>query len=170
MPDVCIILGSDNDLKAVEESEMLNTLRVIGVSYELSVISAHRHPEELRQYVREQVDGGTLVFIGIAGMAAHLAGAIAAWSYGHRPVIGVPLVAEELQGLDALLSMVRMPPGRPVLVTGIGKSGLQNAAIAACQILALKEPWVAERLPQYFKANTKPVEWRIHQSPRKEFL
>ncbi len=147
MSQVVIILGSESDLGIVKESKMLEVLDEIGVSWELSIISAHRNSEELQNYCMEKYkypcrgradkDKDAEVFIGVAGMAAALPGVIAS-HVRCCPVIGVPLVSSDIpSGLDALYSMVRMPAGVPVAVPGIGKPGLYNAALLACQIIAL---------------------------------
>lgn len=136
-PDIAVIVGSESDIKIVEESELPTFFDKVGVLWELSVISAHRNNQALTDYCLQRRD--TKVFIGIAGMAAALPGTIASIFESEKIVIGVPLLSEAFDGLDALLSMVRMPPGVPVLVPGIGKPGLRNAAIAACQIVALTD-------------------------------
>lgn len=134
-----IIIGSKNDRTAVEESKMLDVLTECSVRWRLSVISAHRNSDALREFCANNW-GSTNVFIGVAGMSAALPGAIAAELMGRRPVIGVPLPSEGFpDAADALSAMVRLPPGVVVLVTGIGKTGLYNAAIAAAQIVADKD-------------------------------
>jgi len=148
MSQVVIILGSENDKQVVEESKMLDVLHGVGVSWKLSIISAHRNHRQLVSYCFEMEKDGTLVFIAAAGMAAVLPGAIASY-IRHRPVIGVPLISEVLDGQDALFSMVRMPEGIPVAVSGIGKSGLYNAAILACQIVAIKDSTVEANLEKF---------------------
>ena len=127
--DVAIVLGSKSDLDKVRQSKLLTTLDGVGITWELSVISAHRNPAALCNFVVERRDH-TLVFIGIAGMAAALPGAIASWVSGLVPVLGVALSSSVLDGLDALLSEARMPSGCPVAVCGIDQAGLDNAAIA----------------------------------------
>lgn len=150
--DVAIIVGSENDLNLVQESGMLGILDRCGVGWELSIISAHRHPKVLSLYCSEAIKRRVKVFIGIAGMAAHLAGAIAANIEYHLPVIGVPLPSAEFPNtLDALLSMVRMPSGCPVAVPGIGKAGLKNATILACQTLSLVDEEIKNKLAVYLK-------------------
>ncbi len=136
--DVAIIIGSKSDQRSVESSGMLAVLDKCHLSWQVCVISAHRHPTELTQYCNDRLATGTLVFIGVGGMSAALPGAIAAQVGDMRPVIGVALSADGLLGgLDALLSMVRMPAGTPVAVTGIDKAGLYNAAKLAAQIIAI---------------------------------
>lgn len=136
-------MGSSSDKEAMKEAGLL--LEQFGISYEERVISAHRNPEEVREYALAAEDRGLEVIIAGAGMAAHLAGALAALS--SLPVIGVPLVAGELKGLDALLSTVQMPRGVPVAAVAIG--GAKNAAILAAQILALKYPELGKKVKDY---------------------
>ena len=136
-------MGSSSDREAMKEASLL--LEQFGISYEERVISAHRNPEEVREYALAAEDRGLEVIIAGAGMAAHLAGALAALS--SLPVIGVPLVAGELKGLDALLSTVQMPRGVPVAAVAIG--GARNAAILAAQILGLKYPEVRKKVKEY---------------------
>jgi 5-(carboxyamino)imidazole ribonucleotide mutase len=115
-----------------------------GVSHEARVLSAHRTPDELADYVQEADQAGTKVFSAAAGMAAHLAGAVAARTT--RPVLGVPLSGSDLSGLDALLATVQMPPGVPVGTLAIGEAGAVNAALLAISILALERPELREKL------------------------
>lgn len=134
IPQVVIILGSESDLEILKSSDALSILEAHEIPYEVSVISAHRNPEELRKYC-EEFQGE--IIIAMAGMNAALPGQIKAL----RPdliVIGVSLVAKDgfLTGLDALLSIVRMPPGRPVICCGIGETGIQNAVYLAIEILS----------------------------------
>jgi 5-(carboxyamino)imidazole ribonucleotide mutase len=145
-PLVGIVMGSSSDKEVMKEASLL--LEQLGVSYEERILSAHRNPEEVREYALNAEERGVEVIIAGAGMAAHLAGAIAALS--SLPVIGVPLVAGELKGLDALLSTVQMPRGVPVATVAIG--GVKNAAILAAQILGLKYPEVRQKVKEY-KAN-----------------
>ncbi len=164
-PKVAIILGSESDLEMVVQSKMLPIFNDVEVSYELSVISAHRNPHELDGYCNEAPSRGVAVFIGVAGMAAALPGAIVA-SLGQAdrncPVIGVPLPSTHFaNGEDALLAMVQMPPGVPVSVCGIGKPGLANAALMACKILSLSDPEIDRKLRAYNHANNKPAKLDI---------
>ena len=140
--DVAVLMGSENDWTIMKAA--VDTLKEYGVSCEARVLSAHRTPAELAQYVCEADAAGTRVFIAAAGMAAHLAGAVAAQTT--RPVLGVPLAAGELNGLDALLSTVQMPPGIPVGTLAIGKAGAINAALLAISILANERPELADKL------------------------
>ncbi len=134
--DVAILMGSKNDWEVMQTAA--ETLSEFGVAYEARVLSAHRTPQETADYVQRADAAGTQVFIAAAGMAAHLAGAVAANTT--RPVLAVPLAASELNGLDALLSSVQMPPGIPVGTLAIGKPGAVNAALLAVAILALQRP------------------------------
>lgn len=130
--DVVVLMGSRSDWDVMQHA--VKTLREFGVTCEAKVLSAHRTPEETAAFVQTADAGGTKVFIAAAGMAAHLAGAVAAQTV--RPVLGVPLAASELNGLDALLATVQMPPGIPVGTLAIGKAGAINAATLAVSILA----------------------------------
>lgn len=159
--EVVIVVGSESDLKIVDESKMLGLLTEAGVSWELSVISAHRDPETLRTYITEKEAAGTLVYIGIAGLAAALPGAIAALVYGMKPVLAVALSSPILQGLDALLSEVRMPPGRPVAVCGLDDAGLKNAALMACAIVALTREEVCTKLVELHEGLSQKKQPRI---------
>ncbi len=139
---VGILMGSESDLPVMEEAA--NLLKNLGIAYEMTVASAHRSPERATDYARSAKERGIQLLIAGAGMAAHLAGVIS--SHTDLPVIGVPLDASPLQGMDALLATVQMPPGVPVATMGIGKSGAKNAAVLACRILALQDAELAERL------------------------
>ena len=139
-PRVGILIGSESDRPVMEEC--LRRLQELGVAAELRVSSAHRDPEGTRDYARQAASRGIRVLVAGAGMAAHLAGALASESL--LPVIGVPLEAGALRGIDALLATAQMPTGVPVATMAIG--GAANAAIFAAQILALEDPGLAERL------------------------
>ena len=134
--DVVVLMGSKSDWDVMQHA--VKTLREFGVTCEAKVLSAHRTPEETAAFVRQADADGTKVFIAAAGMAAHLAGAVAAQTV--RPVLGVPLAASDLNGLDALLATVQMPPGIPVGTLAIGKAGAINAATLAVSILANERP------------------------------
>ena len=141
-PRVAILLGSKTDeghLKAT--TDLLDRFQI---DWELKVISAHRQPEQLHEYVRAADAGGTLVFIAAAGLSAALPGVIG--SLSQKPVVGLPIPGGALNGIDALLSMVQMPGGIPVATVGVGSNGSKNAAILAAQIIALGDAKVAERL------------------------
>jgi phosphoribosylaminoimidazole carboxylase PurE protein len=142
---VGILMGSDSDLDTMESC--LKTLKELRIFYETNILSAHRTPDRVRDYVSSAQGRGIRVLICAAGGAAHLAGAAAAHST--LPVIGIPLNATTLGGLDALLSTVQMPPGVPVATVGIDRFGATNAAILAAQILALTDSDLAGRLAKY---------------------
>jgi phosphoribosylaminoimidazole carboxylase PurE protein len=133
-----------------------DTLRELGVTCEMTVASAHRSPDRLERLLDEARARGVQVFIAGAGAAAHLAGAVAARTV--KPVIGVPLNSSSLNGLDALLSTVQMPPGVPVATVSVGQAGAINAAVLAAQILALSNPDVAERLERFKREVAEKVE------------
>lgn len=139
---IAVLMGSDSDLPVMQAT--VEVLRNFDLDYELRVLSAHRTPDETRAYVKDAESRGCAVFVAAAGMAAHLAGAVAAGTT--RPVIGVPIDAGPLSGLDALLSTVQMPGGIPVATVAIGKAGAKNAGYLAAQILALSDPDLAERV------------------------
>lgn len=140
--DVAVLMGSESDWEIMKSAA--ETLQQFGVAFEARVLSAHRTPAETAEYVRISDAAGTQVFIAAAGMAAHLAGAVAANTV--RPVLAVPLAAGQLAGLDALLSTVQMPAGIPVGTLAIGKAGAINAALLAISILALQRPELAAKL------------------------
>lgn len=135
-------MGSDSDYPVLEGAAQY--LEKMGVGYDIAVSSAHRSPDRTEKLVAESEAEGVKVFICAAGMAAHLAGVVA--SKTTKPVIGVPVDASPLGGLDALLSTVQMPPGIPVATVAIGKGGAVNAAALACQILALSDKKLSEKL------------------------
>ena len=143
-PFVAILMGSDSDLPVMESTR--KTLTDLGVAYEIRISSAHRTPEDTRTYVEDADARGCAAFIAAAGMAAHLAGAVSAHTV--KPVIGVPIDAGPLQGFDALLSTVQMPPGIPVATVAIGKAGATNAGVLAAQIIAVNDPALRARLLQ----------------------
>jgi 5-(carboxyamino)imidazole ribonucleotide mutase len=134
--DVAVLLGSKSDWEVMQHA--VQTLRELRVSCAARVLSAHRTPEALGEFVRLADDAGTKVFIAGAGAAAHLAGAIAA--HTARPVLGVPLASSDLHGFDALLATVQMPAGIPVGTLAVGKAGATNAALLAAAILAVSRP------------------------------
>jgi len=141
-PLVAVICGSRSDLPTLRGC--FDVLDTYGIAWESSVISAHRQPEALGGYVREAEARGVRVFVGAAGLAAHLPGVLA--SLTARPVIGVPLDGGALAGADALYSVVQMPPGVPVAAVAIGSGGAKNAAHLAARILALGDPALAARV------------------------
>jgi 5-(carboxyamino)imidazole ribonucleotide mutase len=139
-PIVGILVGSESDLPVLEKcTARLENLRI---DYELDVLSAHRNPQGVAEYVASAPERGIKVFICAAGMAAHLAGAVAART--NLPVIGIPVAAGTLGGFDALLATVQMPSGVPVATVAV--NGAANAAVLAAQILALADPNLAQRL------------------------
>jgi 5-(carboxyamino)imidazole ribonucleotide mutase len=140
-PFVAVLMGSDSDLPIMEAT--FAVLRQLGIPFEAKVTSAHRTPAVTHEYVLDADQRGCAVFIAAAGMAAHLAGAVAANTL--KPVIGVPINGS-LEGLDALLSTVQMPAGIPVACVAIGKAGARNAAWLAAQIMAGPDPDLAQRL------------------------
>jgi len=142
-PLVGIVLGSDSDLPRMNECRRV--LDDFGVGGEMRILSAHRVPDEVARYGREARGRGLKVLVAGAGLAAHLPGVLAA--YTTLPVIGVPLAAGALNGLDALYAIVQMPPGVPVATVGI--DGARNAGLLAVQILALSDPQLAGRLAAY---------------------
>jgi len=144
-PLVGIILGSESDRPTMDEAT--RTLSEFGVGFELVVASAHRSPDLVDQYARSAEQRGLRVLIAAASGAAHLAGAAAARTV--LPVIGVPLEATGLGGLDALLATVQMPPGVPVATVSIGAWGARNAAILALEILATSDAALRERLREF---------------------
>jgi phosphoribosylamine---glycine ligase len=144
-PVVGIVMGSDSDLPVMRAAA--DFLASMGIGYEMSIVSAHRTPEQATTYARTARERGLKLIIAGAGMAAHLAGVLAA--HTNLPVIGVPLDASSLNGLDALLSTVQMPPGIPVATMGIGKAGAKNAAVLAVRILAIDDSTLGGKLEQY---------------------
>lgn len=135
-------MGSESDLETM--TPCLETLRSLGVPFEVSISSAHRTPDRTRKYVIGARDRGVKVLIAAAGGAAHLAGAVAA--HTTLPVIGVPMDSGIVTGLDALLATVQMPGGFPVATMAVGSWGAKNAAILAAQILAVEDAAMADRL------------------------
>lgn len=144
-PAVLIVMGSDSDLPTMEEAAKI--LDEFGVPYEMRISSAHRSPKRTAQLAKEASDRGIQVVIAAAGMAAHLAGVIAAETT--LPVIGVPMGGGALSGIDALYAMVQMPGGIPVATMAVGKAGAKNAGIFAVQILALKDPSLTLKLASH---------------------
>ena len=155
-PFVAILMGSENDLPVMQAGA--DVLKQLGINYEIKVTSAHRTPTATQQYIGDAVERGCQVFICGAGLAAHLAGATAA--HTTKPVIGVPIDAGPLQGLDSLLSTVQMPGGIPVATVAIGKAGAKNAGYLAAQILSLSDSNLAERVRAERAANAEKVQAR----------
>lgn len=152
-PFVAVLMGSDSDLPVMGAT--LEVLEALGIPHEVKITSAHRTPEATHAYVKDADQRGCALFIAAAGLAAHLAGAVASMTI--RPVIGVPLDAGPLKGMDALLSTVQMPGGIPVATVAIGSAGARNAAYLATQILALGDPALAQRLREARQANAAAV-------------
>ncbi|HEE6718996.1 TPA: 5-(carboxyamino)imidazole ribonucleotide mutase [Campylobacter coli] len=144
MKIVSIMMGSKSDYEIM--SECAKTLEKFGVKYELIISSAHRSPKRTQEYIKEAEEKGAKVFIAAAGMAAHLAGAVAA--YTTKPVLGVPMPGSALASMDSLFSTVQMPGGIPVGTLAVGKAGAKNAAYLAMQILALNDETLAKALKQ----------------------
>ncbi|MBE2983979.1 5-(carboxyamino)imidazole ribonucleotide mutase [Campylobacter sp. RM9344] len=153
MKFVSIIMGSKSDYEIVSEAAKL--LEKFEVKYELIISSAHRSPERTHEYVKNAEVKGAQVFIAAAGMAAHLAGAIAANTT--KPVIGIPMAGSALGGVDALYSTVQMPSGMPVATLAIGKAGAINSAYLAMQILALSDDVLAKKLKEDRKAKEEAL-------------
>ena len=150
---VGVIMGSKNDYEVL--SAAVEILRVLEIPYEARVLSAHRTPDQLFEYVEKATAQGMRVIIAGAGGAAHLAGVIAAKTL--VPVLAVPIASTPLNGLDSLLSMVQMPKGIPVATLAIGKPGAGNAALFAAEILALNDPALHKRLAAWRAARAKEV-------------
>lgn len=145
MPLVAIVMGSKTDADLMRPTvEVLNKL---GIDYEMSVISAHRNPEKIREFGLSAQKRGIEVIIAAAGGAAHLPGVLASWTT--LPVIGVPLATSELEGIDALYSIVQMPAGVPVACMAIGTAGAKNAAYLAAEILGLKHDKIKKTYEKY---------------------
>ena len=151
MRKVGIVMGSDSDLPIVTKAA--DTLKALGIPFEVHVFSAHRTPEEARNFALGARENGFGAIIAAAGMAAHLAGAIAANTT--LPVVGIPCKSSNLDGIDALLSTVQMPSGIPVATVAI--NGGANAALLSAQILALSEPELAKKLEEKRAADAKAV-------------
>jgi len=145
MPLVAVVMGSRSDTELMRPA--LEVLSKLGVSYEISVISAHRNPEKVRQFGLAARGRGIEVIIAAAGGAAHLPGVLAGWTI--LPVIGVPLATSELKGIDALYSIVQMPAGVPVACVTVGTAGAKNAAYLAAEILGLKHDEIREAYEKY---------------------
>jgi len=138
-------MGSKSDLDKVKPCA--DVLADLGIEFEMTITSAHRTPDRTENLIREMEEKGCQVFICAAGMAAHLAGAVAARTI--RPVIGIPISASSMGGFDALLSTVQMPPGFPVGTVALDKAGAKNAAWLAAQILALNDASLAEKIKAF---------------------
>lgn len=148
-----IIMGSDSDLPLVKNT--LDVLKGFDINYEVRVASAHRTPDVVSNYVQDAQNRGAAVFICAAGLAAHLAGAVAARTT--RPVIGIPVDGGPLNGVDALYSTVMMPGGIPVATVAVGKAGAKNAGYLAAQIMALVDPELDAKVQANRKAASEEV-------------
>jgi 5-(carboxyamino)imidazole ribonucleotide mutase len=153
-PFVAILMGSESDLNTMQAAATI--FKQLQIDYEIKITSAHRTPGATQQYVGAAEARGCRLFIAGAGLAAHLAGAIAA--HTTKPVIGVPIDSGPLNGLDALLSTVQMPSGIPVATVAIGATGAKNAAYLAAQILALSDPELADRVTADRAASAEKVQ------------
>ena len=152
-PFVAVLMGSDSDLPTMQAT--LDVLSTLQIPYEVKITSAHRTPAATHAYVKDAEQRGCAVFIAAAGLAAHLAGTVAGLTL--KPVIGVPLDAGPLQGMDSLLSTVQMPGGIPVACVAIGKAGAKNAGYLAAQILGTSDADLAMRLKREREANAEQV-------------
>jgi 5-(carboxyamino)imidazole ribonucleotide mutase len=150
---VAVLMGSKSDLPVLEKT--LDVLNGLGIPHEVKITSAHRTPDQTHRYVKDADARGCAVFIAAAGLAAHLAGTVAGLTL--KPVIGIPLDAGPLNGMDSLLSTVQMPSGIPVATVAIGSAGAKNAGYLAAQILALGDATVAARLKAEREANAAEV-------------
>jgi phosphoribosylaminoimidazole carboxylase PurE protein len=151
---VAVVMGSDSDMNVMQSC--IDQLASFDIEPVVRIISAHRTPQIAADFAQNAAQKGIQIIIAAAGMAAHLAGALAARTA--LPIIGVPLAPSAgLGGVDALLSTVQMPPGVPVASMGIGKAGAKNAALFAIQILALSDEKLSEKLAEFKKAQAKKV-------------
>lgn len=151
---VAVVMGSDSDMAVMQSC--IDMLGDFGIEPVVRIISAHRTPDIADEFTANASKDGIKVIIAAAGMAAHLAGALASRTI--LPVIGVPLISSSgLEGVDAFLSTVQMPPGVPVATVAIGKAGAKNAAVLAVQILALSDEKLAEKLAEFKKEQAKKV-------------
>jgi phosphoribosylaminoimidazole carboxylase PurE protein len=154
---VAVVMGSDSDMAVMQSC--IDTLKDFGIEPTVRIISAHRTPDAAAKFAQNAAKDGVKVIIAAAGMAAHLAGALAARTT--LPVIGVPLISSTgLEGIDALLSTLQMPAGVPVATVAIGKAGTKNAAILAVQILALSNKNFAKKLAAFKKSQAKKIRKR----------
>lgn len=151
MKKVGILMGSDSDLPVLEKA--FNTLESLQIPFEVHVYSAHRTPKEAKEFAEGARENGFAVIIAAAGMAAHLAGAVAANTT--LPVIGIPVKSSNFDGMDALLSTVMMPPGMPVATVGVNAA--QNAALLAAQIIAVEDSALADKLQNLRVENAKKI-------------
>ena len=150
---VSIVIGSDSDLEL--SKKCTDILTSLSIDFSIKILSAHRTPDLLSEHVDECEAGETKIYIAFAGLAAHLAGALASKTI--KPVIGVPVDAGPLNGMDALLSTVQMPKGMPVATVAIGSSGSANAAYLAAQILSLNSKDLSEKLKKIREENKQAI-------------
>jgi 5-(carboxyamino)imidazole ribonucleotide mutase len=162
-PFVAILMGSDSDLATMQST--VEVLDKFGIAYEVKITSAHRTPGATHAYVKDTDARGCAVFVAAAGLAAHLAGTVAALTT--KPVIGVPMDSGPLNGLDALLSTVQMPGGIPVACVALGKHGAKNAGYLAAQILALSDASLAKRLLAEREANAAEIQAKDRELQQK---
>ncbi|MDI3531423.1 MAG: 5-(carboxyamino)imidazole ribonucleotide mutase [Candidatus Atribacteria bacterium] len=151
-PQVGIIMGSDSDLPVMKEAALV--LEEFGITFEITIVSAHRTPERMFNYAREAAERGIEVIIAGAGGAAHLPGMVA--SITHLPVIGVPVKTSSLSGIDSLFSIVQMPRGVPVATVAINNA--RNAGLLAVRILSIKYPKLQEKLKEYQESMREKIE------------
>lgn len=161
-PLVGILMGSDSDLSVMEKAAEI--LKEMGVPFEMDISSAHRLPDKTAEYAKTARERGIEVLIAGAGMAAHLAGVVAA--HTTLPVIGVPLKSGALNGADALYSTVQMPPGIPVATVAI--DGAKNAAYLACSILSIKYPEIAEQLASFREKTRQSLTKKSEELKKKQ--
>ena len=157
-PQVGIVMGSDSDLDIMKETAAI--LKKFQIPYEMTVASAHRSPQRAADFAGSALDKGLKVIVAGAGHAAHLAGVLAA--HTRLPVIGVPIDSSCLQGLDALLATVQMPPGIPVATMAIGKSGARNAGILAAQIIATSDLELGQKLEDF----KQEMAWQVEKKAK----
>ena len=154
MPKVGIVMGSDSDLKVM--SKAAATLEKFGIDYEMTIISAHRMPDVFFDWAKAAEGKGIKVIIAGAGMAAHLPGMCAALF--PMPVIGIPMSGKNLEGMDALYSIVQMPGGVPVATMAIGEAGATNAALFALRLLSVEDKAIADALANFAEEQGKIAE------------
>ncbi len=152
-----VVMGSASDADIMKGC--VDLLKELGIPHEVKILSAHRTPEQTREYAATAAERGIEVIIAGAGWAAHLAGAIAAQTI--LPVIGIPIDSSPLNGMDALLSTVQMPSGIPVATVALGKGGAKNAAVLAAQILGLKHPSIADEVGRYRESLTQAAAEKV---------
>ncbi|KAA3608446.1 MAG: 5-(carboxyamino)imidazole ribonucleotide mutase [Calditrichaeota bacterium] len=151
MANIAVLLGSKSDLPFVEAAEIY--FKYFNLDYEIRISSAHRNPNEVAEFCESAKENGFKVIIAGAGMAAHLAGAVAA--HTTLPVLGVPLPGGIMDGMDALLSTVQMPAGVPVATFAVGKAGMRNAVVFAAQLLAVNDETIHQKLIDFKKQGSR---------------